>query len=152
MDFGSALCVARPKCEACNLKSACVYYKEKGKRETANSQQSTVNKKQKRGEKKQDWKNAQVWVFLHEKHKQYYSASKKVYRPFVLASGYNTRAGIKKYFHDKYQLVLSVRPPHQKTLVHGKPTLLVNAQILLGEPTFRVFSKSERADINKEEK
>lgn len=33
MDFGSALCTARPKCQACSLRSRCVYFKEKGQQE-----------------------------------------------------------------------------------------------------------------------
>jgi len=141
MDFGASLCTARPKCEACVLQNKCVYYGEKGEKETANSQQLTKNKKQQKENKKYDWKEAGVYVFLHEKHKKYYSSQKKSFQPFVLSSGYNTRAGIKKYFQEKYNLMLSVRPPHEKKVVEGKPILFVNAQILLGEPLFRVFPK-----------
>jgi len=142
MDFGASLCVTRPKCEACMLRSRCVYYKEKGEKEMRDKRYKIGDKKEKGGKtKKIDRKNAEVYVFLHEKHARYYSSQKKSFRPFVLSSGYNTRAGIKKYFLEKYGLILSVRPPHGKKIISGKLTLLVNAQILLGEPRFKVFSK-----------
>lgn len=144
MDFGSALCVARPKCEACSLKAKCVYYKESGKQETRYKQQET-RKKQGTSNKKQaksvDWKTAQVAVFLHENHKKYFSANKKRYEPFVLPAGWNTRAGIKRYFLEKHGLTLAVRPPHGKIVAGDGPMILVNAQILLGDPAFSVFPK-----------
>ncbi|MEK9151371.1 MAG: hypothetical protein AAB547_01960 [Patescibacteria group bacterium] len=152
MDFGSALCVARPKCEACALRKRCVYYREKGRSEqpTASRQpayrtgrQSTKNKAQKTRGKKQNWQEAQAYVFLHENHKKYFSSDKRTFKPFILPSGYNTRAGIKQYFREKYALSLSVRPPYRKALIDGRPTLFVNAQILLGEPAFRVFLKKD---------
>ena len=134
MDFGSALCVARPKCEACFLKNRCVYYKEGGKREvkTVSSQQLSMSKKL----------PVQVVVFLHEGHRKYFSSEKKKYAPFLLPEGCVTRAAIKDYFAQTYQLTLSVRPPHRKVLIGKKLTLLVNAQILLGDPQFSVFSKT----------
>ncbi|MDO8566442.1 MAG: hypothetical protein Q7S04_04670 [Candidatus Moranbacteria bacterium] len=152
MDFGSALCVGRPKCEACALRNRCVYYREKGRQETVSSQQSTRlparQAKNKGEDKKQDWKNAQVYVFLHENHRKYFSSSKRQFRPFVLPSGYNTRSGIKKYFQEKYQLTLSVRPPYKKESIKGKQIFFVNAQILLGEPVFRVFPKKPGKEYN----
>lgn len=167
MDFGSSLCVARPKCEACMLRSQCVYYAEQGRKEIQEKKEMQdkrcrmSDKKEEENEmrdkgckikdagekgeetKKIDWKNARVCVFLHEKHRQYYSSQKKSYQPFILPSGYNTRAGIKKYFQDKYGLTLSVRPPHERKILDKKPMLYVNAQILLGEPHFTVFSKED---------
>ncbi len=136
MDFGSALCVARPKCAACALQSRCTYYQEKGQQETSSKKQTA-----KSGEPKMKWRDVQVFLFLHENHQKYFSSMKKHFQPFVLHSGYNTRAGIKQYFLKKYGLTLSVRPPHRKLVIKGKPTILVNAQILLGEPAFAVFSK-----------
>ncbi|OGI16227.1 MAG: hypothetical protein A3E38_01850 [Candidatus Moranbacteria bacterium RIFCSPHIGHO2_12_FULL_54_9] len=141
MDFGSALCVGRPKCEACALQSACVYYREQGKREkkrTTNGRRLTA--------KKIDWKEAQAYVFLHENHKKFFSSLKMSFKPFILPSGYNTRAGIKQYFRDTYGLALSVRPPHRKMSLQGRPTLLVNAQILSGQPRFKVFSKKAKEE------
>jgi A/G-specific adenine glycosylase len=125
MDFGSALCVARPKCEACSLKAKCVYYKERGTQETRYKLQETRKKQDTRnkiqGRSKIDWGVAEAYVFLHENHKKYFSANKKKYEPFVLPKGYNTRSGIKKYFLDTYGLTLAVRPPHEKVLIKGKP-------------------------------
>ena len=145
MDFGSALCVARPKCEACSLRSRCLYYREMGRGEIQEKESTTKEKKEKTG----DWKSARVLVFLHENHKKYFSSTKKHFRPFLLPAGYNSRADIKRYFLEKYGLTLAVRPPHQKLLVAGKPTLVVNAQILLGEPPFGVFSKNDIQEYNR---
>lgn len=146
MDFGSALCVARPKCEACSLRSRCVYYKEQGKREVLvkNHHSQIINHRS-----KIDWKEARVVVFLHEGHRKYFSAEKKKYAPFVLPPGYLTRAAIKDYFAKTYQLTLAVRPPHRKVIIGKKPTLFVNAQILLGDPAFAVFPKSAVAEYNR---
>jgi len=124
------------------LKAECLYYTEQGKREQLKKQQKNTSIQKK--EKKVDWTKASVCVFLHEKHTHYYSARKNRYEPFILASGYNTRAGIKKYFLEKYALTLSVRPPYKKEIIKGKPIFFVNAQILLGEPHFVVFPKSAR--------
>lgn len=137
MDFGSAVCVSRPRCGSCPLQSQCQYYREKGKGEIRDKRDMIRDKK-----KDASWREAQVHVFLHENHKKYFSARRKVYVPFVLPAGYNTRAGIKEYFLKKYSLAVSVRPPHEKTVIDGRPTLLVNAQILTGTPMFAVFPKS----------
>jgi DNA-directed RNA polymerase subunit beta len=64
----------------------------------------TRDKVQDKKEEKINWREAQVYVFLHEKHKQYYSSNKKSFKPFVLQARYNTRAGIKKYFQERYDL------------------------------------------------
>ncbi len=143
MDFGSALCVARPKCEACFLRSRCVYYKEGGKRETKTiSDNSPSNIKN---------PPVQVIVFLHEGHRKYFSSEKKKYAPFLLPKGYITRAAIKDYFAKTYQLILAVRPPHGKVFIRKQSTLLVNAQILLGEPGFTIFSKTAVKEYNSKE-
>ncbi|MDP2837653.1 MAG: hypothetical protein Q8O53_00035 [Candidatus Moranbacteria bacterium] len=146
MDFGSALCVARPKCEACSLRSHCLYYQEQGKQEASNS--ATAFRASRIIKKKVDWNRAQVLLFLHENHQKYFSANKRQFQPFLVTSGYNTRAGIKKYFQERYGLTLSVRPPHQKQLRSDIPTLLVNAQILLGESKFAIFSKNDVREYN----
>ena len=136
MDFGSAICTARPKCGACPLSSRCAYFSEDGKQEIK-------SRKQKTGSGWENWKDAQVFVTLHENHKKYYSPYKTKFAPFVVPASHNTRAGIKDWFRLKYGLELSVRPPHKKELVNGDPTLLVNAQILSGEPTFPVFGNRD---------
>jgi A/G-specific adenine glycosylase len=134
MDFGSTLCVARPKCAACPLRLRCVYYREGGRQEAVTKKEKTFPR--------QDWREASAVVILHEKHQSYYSSRRSTYAPFVLSKGYNTRSGIKAYFEKKYGLTLAVRPPHAKRLNRGKLTLYVNAQILLGKPMFRIFPKS----------
>lgn len=140
MDFGSALCTARPKCQACSLRTRCVYFKEGGEQE-----QSAISKKQSTKQKGRQGneKETRTVVFLHENHKHYFSSVVKRYRPFILPTGYVTRADIKAYFFEKYALTLAVRPPHDKRVTNGKATILVNAQILLGEPKFTLFTKNE---------
>ncbi len=144
MDFGSALCVARPRCTACALRNRCAYYQERGRREM----QDTRRKIRKKKGANTDWKEARAYVFLHENHRKYFSADTKTFRPFILPSGYNTRAGIKVYFQKRYGLSLSVRPPYQKAVIKGTPILCVNAQILSGTPAFAVFSKKARERYN----
>ncbi|MFZ1626257.1 MAG: A/G-specific adenine glycosylase [Candidatus Moraniibacteriota bacterium] len=138
MDFGSALCVARPKCEACPVRAQCRYYREGGKQEFSQRKPKT-----KSGKSKVDWSTAEVVVILHDKHRLYYSSKRMKYSPFVLPAGYNTRAGIKDYFDERYGLTLAVRPPHEKRTEKGKARIFVNAQILLGAPTFRTYSAEE---------
>lgn len=137
MDFGSAICLARPKCDACPLRTRCAYFSEDGK------QEKIQDTKYKIRDTKIDWKEAQALVFLHEDHRKYFSADSKRYEPFLLAKGYNSRAGIKDWFQKKYGLQIAVRPPHEKLLFGKKPMFLINAQILLGDPMFAVFSKGE---------
>lgn len=153
MDFGSALCVNRPKCEACALRNRCVYYQEEGKQEKKLTTNNLPVSPTHQGgrlttEKGINWGEAEIILFLHENHRKYYSADEKKFRPFILPAGYNTRAGIKNYFQEKYQLTLSVRPPHKKVIIKGKPIFFVNAQILLGEPAFWVFPKKARKEYN----
>lgn len=131
MDFGSALCTARPKCAACPLRRRCVYYRESGKQEA-----KRVVKRRTR----EDWSQAVAVIILHDKHRVYYSSLRTKYAPFVLPVGYNTRAGIKAYFEQYYGLTLAVRPPHEKRVEKGEPRIFVNAQILLGTPKFRTYA------------
>ncbi len=147
MDFGSAICTARPKCGACPLSSRCVYFREKGMQETRDKKQDTKISKASSRKASVNWKDARVFVILHENHRKYYSPYKTKFSPFVVPASHNTRAGIKDWFRQKYGLELSVRPPHQKELVDGKPTIFVNAQILSGTPVFRVFPKDEIPDL-----
>ena len=140
MDFGSAICTARPKCGNCPLSSRCRYFKEKGAGELRITNHESREKK--KGKGGMNWKDAQVFVTLHENHKKYYSPYRTRFAPFLVPASHNTRAGIKDWFRGKYGLELSVRPPHEKELIDGKPTIFVNAQILAGEPKFPVFEKS----------
>jgi A/G-specific adenine glycosylase len=140
MDFGSAICTARPKCGACPLSGRCVYFKGKGRGEQAAQGRSLRDSK---GPSLGNviWKDARVFVILHENHKKYYSPFKTKYAPFVLPASHNTRAGIKDWFREQYGLELSVRPPHKKEVIDKKPTLFVNAQILSGKPISAIFTK-----------
>lgn len=85
------------------------------------------------------WKDAQVMLTLHENHRKYYSSKKRSYAPFIIPASHNTRAGIKDWFRDRYGLELSVRPPHDRRIIGGMPTIFINAQVLLGKPGFPVF-------------
>ncbi len=160
MDFGSAICLGRPKCKTCPLSHYCVYFAEEGsqEQETKNKKQKTKNKILRQAQNdttevsstiRRDWREAQAYVWLHKDHKVYYSSHPKRFEVFVLPSEYNSRAGIKAYFKERYGLDLAVRPPHEKTLISDKTTLFVNAQILLGEPRFTVFSKEDVKAYNK---
>lgn len=147
MDFGSALCTSRPKCANCPLAKQCLYFQEAGKKE--HSGQILVGAQQTRRSKKVDWSQARVFVWLHENHQQYYSSRKAQFRPFVVPVAYNSRAGIKQWFREKYGLELSVRPPRDKVFVAGQPTLFVNAQILSGRPVFATFAPERVREYNK---
>jgi A/G-specific adenine glycosylase len=132
MDFGSLICTARPKCGACSLRERCTYFREGGRREEGSRRRVPAFRP-----------GFQALVFLHVEHRRYYSAARSSYRPFLVPEGSATRTGIKAYFKERYGLSLSVRPPFAEASWRGRDTLLVNAQVLLGEPRFPVFSKAE---------
>lgn len=147
MDFGSLVCLGRPKCAECPLVSRCSYAFDQGA-----SEKSIVAKRKAgaralsgalnpEGDSKTDWKKAKVLLWLHREHKAYYSSESDRFEPFALSLERNDRADIKAYFKDRYGLDIAVRPPHDKTMLRGEPVIFVNAQILLGEPRFAVFSK-----------
>jgi A/G-specific adenine glycosylase len=133
MDFANSTCLKVPRCGECPLQKHCEYYETDGRQEIV----------KKKDAKSFPTKSAIVYLTLHKNHKEYYSTNKKNWRPFVLPEKYNTRDGVKSYFQKKYSLTLSVRPPHKKSYVHGKPVLFVNAQILLGNHTFYIFHKKD---------
>ncbi len=136
MDFGSAVCMGKPKCGACPLAVKCRYRREKGKRELGMNPPAG-------GEKLKNWKESKVVVTLHENHKKYFSSTKKSYQPFLLPPSHNTRAGIKGWFWEQYGLLVSVRPPHKREEIDGIPTIFVNAQILSGTHSFAEFESNE---------
>lgn len=137
MDFGSSICTARPKCANCPLQKKCVYFQSDGKNEVTGGVEKRTFPTQ----------SAAVLLFLHENHKFYYSSHKKIFLPFALSSPYNSRAQIKAFFLERFGLQLSVRPPHKYMYVEGVPTLLVNAQILAGKPSFAIFPKTAVAEF-----
>ncbi len=137
MDFANSVCLKNPKCAICSLSRQCRYFQEKGKNEiTMLKQKSSF-----------PMKDAQVFLWLHKNHKEYYSSNPDVFEVFVLESNCNSREKIKAHFKKNYNLELSVRPPHKKTYIKGKPTIFVNAQILLGRHDFGIFSKQEIKDF-----
>lgn len=138
MDFGSAICVARPKCGICPLRGKCTYFTENGASESRSTAQKSM-----RGKDAIRWRDARAFVFLHENHRKYYSFRKTKFAPFIIPPSHNTRAGIKDWFRDRYGLELSVRPPHKREMFDDKPTLFINAQILSGTPGFTVFPKEK---------
>lgn len=76
-----------------------------------------------------------VIIVLHENHKKYFSENKKKYEPFVMTKDVVSREHIKKYFLEKYDLRVSVRPPNKEGLI--------NAQVLLGKTSFAIYSKKD---------
>mgnify|MGYP000916723686 CR=1 FL=1 len=131
MDLGSSLCAGRPKCAACPLASKCRYRLEKGKQESS-------EKSRPKDRSSIDWKKAPIYIVLHAGHRQYFSENGKVYRPFVLPDGFTDRAGIKQWFLERHGLNVSVRPP-KKDAEGG--SILVNVQVLSGEPAFAVYPR-----------
>lgn len=130
MDFGSLVCIKKPKCEACPLASRCKYMKERGKKE--------IQIKKKRAISQRD---AIAVVILHRNHREYFSSVKSRYSPFIVPDKKNSRLGIKQYFKKKYNLDVSVRPPHKRGIYQRKPAIFVYAQILLGVHSFCSFEK-----------
>lgn len=147
MDFGSAICTARPKCTNCPLRNECRYFREKGRQESRMKHQASRG-----GRRLKQSEVIQTIVFLHEHHKQYFSSTKKQYQPFLLPSGYTTRAAIKDYFQAEHGLALAVRPPHKTVHYRSKATQLIHAQILLGSHQFIPFPKSAVLEYTEREK
>ena len=133
MDFANIVCLNKPKCDICSMRKECKYFKEEGKNEVVVKKKSSTF----------PTKEAQVFLWLHKEHKEYYSANPDRFEVFTLSKEHNTRENIKEYFREKYDLELAVRPPHKKEIIKGKPTLFINAQILQGTHEFGVFGKSE---------
>ncbi|OGY79382.1 MAG: hypothetical protein A3B74_00895 [Candidatus Kerfeldbacteria bacterium RIFCSPHIGHO2_02_FULL_42_14] len=162
MDFANSVCLNAPRCPECPLVRQCRYAQEQGKRERTRSREtletrgvsaiSTQNSRRRHrsavhSATKFPMKQAQVFLWLHREHKEYYSLNPDTFEVFVLPAPLNTREKIKAYFRKEYNLEISVRPPHQKIYVGGKPTLVVNAQILFGEHEFAVYSKAEARPV-----
>ncbi len=112
------------------LKKYCVYCQTQGELETHNGQTKTPTHK-----------IEQTILFLHLNHRVYFSENKTNFQPFYLPKSVNNRAQIKRYFEEKYQLQLSVRPPFRKVTLNGKNIQLVRAQILLGNHQFTSYPK-----------
>lgn len=134
MDFAHTVCLnTQPKCLACPVQRNCVYFQQKGVQEVKGRKEASLL----------SVKKAQVFLFLHHNNQQFFSAVPEKLVPFILPPENNSRHEIQQYFLEKYGLTLSVRPPFQKKMEDGVPTLFVKAQILLGEHTFTAFSKKD---------
>lgn len=132
MDFGSSLCSARPKCNACPLASRCRYRREKGKQESATADRRPV---------RSGLPGEKTYIILHERHRHYFSEHTETYMPFILPEGYiASRSGIKAWFQERYGLTVSVRPPKRDP---ARGIVLVNTQILSGKSSFSKHPKSE---------
>lgn len=133
MDFANTICLNAPKCVICPLVQKCRFFRESGEREWVKEKTRHIF----------PTKNAQVILWLHRDHKEYYSQNLDQFEPFFLDSHINTREKIKEYFRKHHGLELAVRPPRLKLYIEKKPTLFVNAQILLGNHDFGIFSSEE---------
>ncbi len=147
MDFGSAICLAKPKCAACPLVERCKYFKENGRGEmTTRGETSTVRKS---SDGRLSFGKYPALVVLHENHRKYFSSLEKTYFPFQIEKAYATRDGIKKWFSSNFGLSVSVRPPSRK--IHFRKSrdvfLVTNVQILSGSHSFRFFSRDEAIGI-----
>jgi len=135
MDFANIVCKRNPLCETCPLATKCEYVRRGKRPEYVRLKRGTF-----------PYKNASVFLFLHDAHKKYFSLDFDSYAPFHFSSIYNTRESIKRYFQKKYNIEVSVRPPRRRGYVGGKPTLFVNAQMLKGSHGFAEYRRSEAVE------
>ncbi len=135
MDFANAVCTKKPQCATCPLASQCVYFATGGTEEENTASQKTTF----------PLKEAQAVIFLHENHKVYFAQENETntFEPFVLPALQNSRAKIKHFFLQKYQLEVAVRPPFAKGFLDEQPTIYINAQILTGKHSFASFSPQD---------
>lgn len=111
----------------------------------------TDGRKEKKMQKKKSVSitSGSIVLFLHERHQQYFSSIKRGYKPFFLPPSVCSRNAIKAYFRDRYGLGLSVRPAHALGRIQEKRYVLVNAQILSGQVSFKAFPKKASIEYNK---
>ncbi|MBB5022358.1 A/G-specific adenine glycosylase [Desulfurispira natronophila] len=135
MDFAATLCQRTPHCHICPVKTHCCYARHSGTTEPA-----AVTRLPRTAF---DYRRARVYLWLHQRHRCYYSAYSDSFAPFVLAVGVTSRQQIKEYFRTAFELEVAVRPPHARGQVQDHPALLVHAQILQGEANFCQFPPDE---------
>ncbi len=93
-------------------------------------------------------KEATIVIILHKDHKIYFSKDLDNYKPFILwKSEINSREFAKDYFKEKYNLDISVRPPHKKDFQNWKPYLVCYAQIQKGKSEFGEFKWIKKSEI-----
>lgn len=92
-----------------------------------------------------DKKDAEIIVFIHEEHKEYYSAHPDSLEPFKLwKSKEDHRHFIKNYFKNNFDLSLSVRPAYKKISLPKWDYFFYHAQIQTWSHEFWIFSKKEK--------
>lgn len=146
MDFGSIVCVRRPRCNECVLKARCQYAKHSGKTEIMaqkNPQATPFHCKT---------HSTQAIVILHKKSQVFYSQVPlgKLYKPFLLPIGVFSRDAVKEWFLRNYGLTVSVRPPYKRVVARDRILLFVRVQVLLGAINFREFTPKEAGAILKD--
>lgn len=94
---------------------------------------------------KVDKKSAEIIVFIHEDHKEYYSQNPDVLEPFILwKSNEDHRHFIKNHFKNNFDLSLSVRPAYKKISLPKWDYYFYHAQIQTWDHDFGIFSKKEK--------
>ena len=94
-----------------------------------------------------DKKDAQILVFIHQDHKEYYSSDPDNFKPFLLEkTSLDHRHYIKDYFKTNFWLSLSVRPAYKKIASKEWNYFYYHAQIQAGEHDFWVFGKKEKEE------
>lgn len=94
-----------------------------------------------------DKKDAEIILFLHQDHKEYYSAHADILKPFLLGkSSLDHRHFIKDIFKEKYWLNLSVRPVYKKISDLNGNYFFYHAQIQTWIHDFWIFSKKDKKD------
>jgi len=89
-------------------------------------------------------KIADILVFLHENHTNYFSAHPDRFEPFRLSpTTTDHRHAVKQYFQDIFQLSVSVRPPFLKKVHDGKTYFCYHVQIQKWIHDFGIFSSEE---------
>ena len=97
-----------------------------------------------------DKKDAEIIVFIHEDHKEYFSANEDILEPFCLwKNSENHRHFIKKHFKSNFNLSLSVRPAYKKISMKKWNYFFYHAQIQTWNHEFGIFSKKEKIDWEK---
>ena len=97
-----------------------------------------------------DKKDAEIIVFIHEDHKEYFSANEDILEPFYLwKNAEDHRHFIKNHFKSNFNLSLSVRPAYKKISMKKWNYFFYHAQIQTWNHEFGIFSKKEKIDWEK---
>jgi len=130
---------------------SCKYYKTQWKLEPLKQKKKTTF----------PTKDATIVIVLHKDHKVYFSEDLDNYKPFILPHplttptrgaslwrrGDNSREFAKQHFKQKFNLDISVRPPHKKDFHNWKPYVVCYAQIQKGKSEFGEFKGIKKSEI-----